>query len=53
MNKFKRSRLTFDLSIYHVKTPYKKLAKINAKYFGHMKSFHGSFSHYSHLICLT
>ena len=36
MNKFKRSRLTFDLSIFHVKTPYKKLAKIYAKYFGHM-----------------
>ena len=62
INKFKRSRLTFDLSAYvahigvpsiysnivfsqaigpielkfHVKTPYDKLAKIYAKYFGHM-----------------
>ena len=62
INKFQRSRLTFDLSAYvthigvpsiylnivfsqtigpielkfHVKTPYCKLAKIYAKYFGHM-----------------
>ena len=55
INKFKRSRLTFQLrslTIYfsivfsqtigpielkfHVKTPYDKLAKIYAKYFGHM-----------------
>ena len=62
INKFQRSRLTFDLSAYvahigvpsiycniffsqtigpielkfHVKTPYDKLAKIYAKYFGHM-----------------
>ena len=57
INKFQRSRLTFDLSAkllilesnivfsqtidpielkFHVKTPYDKLAKIYAKYFGHM-----------------
>ena len=62
INKFKRSRLTFDLSAYvahigvpsiyqnivfsqtigpielkfHVKTPHDKLAKIYAKYIGHM-----------------
>ena len=62
INKFQRSRLTFDLSAkvahigvpstlqnivsyettrpfelkFHVKTSYDKLAKIYAKYFGHM-----------------
>ena len=62
INKFQRSRLTFDLSAlgahikvpsiyqnivfsqtigpielkFHVKTPYDKLIKIYAKYFGHM-----------------
>ena len=59
INKFKRSRLTFELRslileshqyiktvfsqtigpfdlTFHVKTPYDKLVKINAKNFGHM-----------------